>query len=160
MIAGLNDKASRAIAAALQLAPSNRFVLRSAARFFLHSGGKERALALLSNAPTIRHDPWILASEIAIADSLGKSSKHSRLAREKIGMDIAPAELTELASALGSLEAESGNHRNARRFLRQALLGANENSVAQIGWLNRSHLGEWGDVSRSPPPFFTRRMPG
>ncbi|HUD15009.1 MAG TPA: tetratricopeptide repeat protein [Terracidiphilus sp.] len=152
-IAGLNDKASKAIAAALHLSPSNRFVLRSAARFFLHCGEKERALALLGKAPTIKHDPWILASEIAIADSLGKASRHSRLAREKVGMDIAPSELTELASALGSLEAESGNHRNARRFLRQALVGANENSIAQIGWLNRSRLGEWVDASKANPPL-------
>jgi tetratricopeptide (TPR) repeat protein len=152
-IAGLNDKAGRAIAAALQLAPSNRFVLRSAARFFLHKGEKERALSLLNRSAIIKQDPWIMASEIAIADSIGKTSKFSQRAREKMEMDVAPTELTELASALGSLEAEGGNHRVARRFLRRALVGANENSIAQIGWLNRSVLGEWVDVSNANPPL-------
>lgn len=151
-IAGVNQKAERAIRAALQLAPDNRFVLRSAARFFIHVGDAERAHALLSRSPLIKSDPWLLASEIAIADSMGKTSRFSRFARTKVQMDIRPSELTELASALGSLEAESGNHRIARRFLRQALVEANENSVAQIRWLNRSHLGESIDVSKAKPP--------
>lgn len=152
-IAGLDEKAGRAIAAALQLGPGNRFVLRSAARFFVHNGEMERALGLLSKSPLMKQDPWIMASEIAIADSMGKTSKFSRFAREKMEMDVAPTELTELASALGSLEAESGNHRIARRLLRRALDGANENSIAQIGWLNRSRLGEWVDVSKANPPL-------
>lgn len=152
-IAGVNHKAEKAIIAALQLAPHNRFVLRSAARFLIHVGKPEKAQGLLSRAPIIRHDPWILASEIAIADSLGKPTRFVKLAREKMVADIAPSELTELASALGSLEAENGNHRVARRFLRQALIDANENSVAQIRWLNRSHLGEAIDVSHAKPPL-------
>jgi tetratricopeptide (TPR) repeat protein len=90
---------------------------------------------------------------MAIADSLRKPIRFAKLAREKMEADIAPSELTELASALGSLEAENGNHRVARRFLRQALIDANENSVAQIRWLNRSHLGEAIDVSHANPPL-------
>jgi tetratricopeptide (TPR) repeat protein len=152
-IAGLNEKARRAISAALQLAPVNRFVLRSAARFFLHYGDRDRALALLSRSPILGHDPWIMASEIAIADSIGKSSKVIRIAREKIEAGIAPTDLTELASALGSLEAENGNDRIARRHLRRAIVGANENSIAQIGWLNRSQLNGSIDVSFSNPPL-------
>jgi tetratricopeptide (TPR) repeat protein len=152
-VAGQNEKARRAILAALQLAPNNRFVLRSAARFFIHAGEPEIALALLSSAQPIKQDPWLLASEIAIADSLGKSSKHIRAARSKIEGDLPASELTELAAALGSLEAESGSHRIARKLLRRSLEQANENSVAQIRWLNRAHLGEMVDVSNVTPPL-------
>jgi tetratricopeptide (TPR) repeat protein len=152
-IAGVNNKAKKAILAALQLAPHNRFVLRSAARFFIHVGDKDEAHNLLSKASTIKEDPWLLASEIAIADSMGKTSRFSRIARKKIDADVPPSELTELASALGSLEADSGNHRIARRFLRQALVKANENSIAQIQWLNRARLGEAIDVSEANPPL-------
>ncbi|MES2220207.1 MAG: tetratricopeptide repeat protein [Acidobacteriota bacterium] len=152
-IVGSNKKAARAIRAALHLAPNNRFVLRSAARFFIHTGEKEYAHNLLSTAPSIGRDPWILASEIAIADSLGRASKFSRIAMRKMEMDIPASELTELASAVGSIEAENGNHRGARRLLRQALMGANENSIAQIRWLNRAHLGDAIDVSHSKPPL-------
>jgi tetratricopeptide (TPR) repeat protein len=156
-IAGLNDKAGKAVLAALQLAPNNRFVLRSAARFFIHIGEKDIAHGLLSRSQIIKQDPWIMASEIAISDSLDKTSRISRIAREKMQADVPPSELTELASALGSLEADSGNHRVARRFLRRALDGANENSIAQIRWLNRSRLNRSDsedavDVSGANPP--------
>lgn len=152
-IAGQNEKARRAILAALQLAPNNRFVLRSAARFFIHVGEPEIARALLSNAQPLKRDPWLMASEIAIADSLGESSRYIRAAREKIESDVPASELTELAAALGSLEAESGNHRVARKLLRRSLEQANENSVAQIRWLNRAHLNEAVDVSNTKPPL-------
>ena len=157
-IAGLNEKAGKAVLAALQLAPNNRFVLRSAARFFIHVGEKEIAHRLLSGSGIIKQDPWIMASEIAVADSIGKTSRLSRVAREKMESDVPPSELTELAPALGSLEADSGNHRVARRFLRRALDGANENSIAQIRWLNRSRLNRTAsedavDVSRANPPL-------
>jgi tetratricopeptide (TPR) repeat protein len=152
-IAGQNEKARRAISAALQLAPDNRFVLRSAARFFIHVGEPEIAQALLSNAPPLKKDPWLMASEIAIADSLGKSSRHIRTAREKIESDAPASELTELTAALGSLEAESGNYRIARKLLRRSLEQANENSVAQIRWLNRNHLNDTVDASDARPPL-------
>ena len=152
-ITGQREKSRKAITAALQLAPSNRFVLRSAARFFLHEGEKERALSILSKSPTIRVDPWILASELAISDSLGRSSKFFKLAREKAQSGDPPPDLTELVAELGTQEAENGNHRIARKFLRQSLVGANENSIAQIGWLNRHCLGETVDTSHANPPL-------
>lgn len=152
-IAGSNEKARKAILAALQLAPQNRFVLRSAARFFLHIGEADRAHSLLSHAPTIRLDPWILASEIAISDSLGKASKYFKVGRATLEGDLAPSEITELAAALGSLEAESGNHRIARKFLRRSLERPNENSVAQIRWLNRSVLHDPVDMPKVNPPL-------
>lgn len=152
-VAGEDRKAERAIRAALQLAPNNRFVLRSAARFFIHIGEPEMARVLLSSAEQIRSDPWLMASEIAIADYLGKPSKLPKIARLAIEKGMQPSDITELASALGSLEAAHGSDRAARRLLRQAVKGANENSVAQIQWLNRAHLGEAVDVSGANPPL-------
>jgi Tfp pilus assembly protein PilF len=151
--AGVNEKASRAIRAALQLAPNNRFVLRSAARFLIHIGEKDAAHHLLTRCGLTSRDPWLLASEIAISSSLGRTSKLIKAARIKVNADIRPSELTELASALGTLEAENGKDRLARGFLRQALIGANENSVAQIRFLNRSYLGDSVDVSNANPPL-------
>lgn len=152
-IAGSNEKARRAVLAALQLAPNNRFVLRSAARFFIHIGESDRADALLSRSPTIKLDPWILASQIAISDSLGKASKFFKFGRTTLDSDLPASEITELAAALGSQEAESGNHRFARKLLRRSLERANENSVAQIRWLNRSVLQDPIDESNVHPPL-------
>jgi tetratricopeptide (TPR) repeat protein len=152
-IAGSNPKALRAIRAALQLAPSNRFVLRSAARFLIHVGARGRAYDLLTSAPGLKRDPWLMASQIAIGSSIGKKPILFRAARSIAEGDIHPSDLTELASALGTLESESGNHKNARKFLRQALINPNENSVAQVRWLNRFHLGNVVDESRVNPPL-------
>jgi tetratricopeptide (TPR) repeat protein len=94
-----------------------------------------------------------MASEIAIADFLGAKSKLPKIARLALERGMPPSDATELASALGSLEAAHGSDRAARRLLRQAVKGANENSVAQIRWLNRAHLGEAVDVSSAKPPL-------
>lgn len=151
--AGSNRKARRAVNVAVQLAPDNRFVLRSAARFFIHTGEPDMARWLLGRAAPIARDPWLMASEIAIASSLGSGSRLIRRAREVLKEDVPPRDLSELAAALGSLEAESGSYRMARRLLRRSLEQANENSVAQIRWLNREYLGGAVDVSDASPPL-------
>jgi hypothetical protein len=52
---------------ALQLAPQNRHVLRSAARLFLHVGDPECAHDLVARNDATKNDPWLIAAEIAIA---------------------------------------------------------------------------------------------
>lgn len=152
-VAGVPVKAERCVLAALQLAPLNRYVLRSSARFFIHVGQHDRAHNLLERTPVTIGDAWLTASEIAIASSIGKTSKFIKSGRKLIERGAPASEVTELASALGSLEAEGGRDRVARRLLRQAVSGANENSIAQISWLNRSYLGDGVDISRVVPPL-------
>jgi Flp pilus assembly protein TadD len=152
-IIGVNEKATRAIQVALSLAPENRFVLRSATRFFIHIGERDRAHHILAGSNRLKLDPWLLAAEVAVADSIGKTSRNIRTARQHLSADIAPAELSELASALGTLESQGGNARIARKLLRQSFIGANENSIAQINWVQRKHLGEEIDTSDATPPL-------
>jgi tetratricopeptide (TPR) repeat protein len=152
-ILGVNEKAKRAVQVALQLAPENRFILRSAARFFIHIGETDRAHHILARSERLRLDPWLLASEVAIADSIGKTSRNVKIARQHLSSDTAPTELSELASALGTLESQGGNARIARKLLRQSFVGANENSIAQINWVQRKHLGEEIDTSDASPPL-------
>jgi hypothetical protein len=83
-IAGVDEKGRRAIRIALNLAPENRFVLRSSSRFYIHVGETEEAHRLLARSNRLRTDPWLLASEIAIADSMGKTSRNIRSAREHL----------------------------------------------------------------------------
>jgi Flp pilus assembly protein TadD len=152
-IAGVDDKGNRAIRIALNLAPENRFVLRSASRFYIHLGETEQAHRILARANPLKSDPWLLASEIAIADSMGKTSRNIRKAREHLAGDNSPKDISELASALGTIEGQGGNARIARKLLRQSFIGANENSIAQINWLQRKHLGEEIDTSEARPPL-------
>jgi tetratricopeptide (TPR) repeat protein len=151
-ILGVTEKARRAIQIALSLAPNNRYVLRSGARLYVHQGDFDRAQKLLFRPANEGHDPWLLAAEIAVCSTMGRSSNLAKLGQRKLVDDVPPHDLTELAAAVGTLETSSGNLRSARKHLNQALVGANENSVAQINWISRNRFGEPIDTSEANPP--------
>ena len=132
---GQRSKALKPISVALALAPHNPFVIRSAARFFLNHGEPERALAVVRRTPRVLSDPWLLAAEIATASAAETSSRHVRLARSIITRGLfAPRHVSELASALATIELESGNRRGARKLFAVALQNPTENAVAQAQW--------------------------
>ncbi|MEX0702032.1 MAG: hypothetical protein WD069_08045 [Planctomycetales bacterium] len=137
---GIADKAEQAMVIAMNLAPYNRYVLRSASRLFLHVGERERALSVLSRSPLVQTDPWILAAEIAIADSVRRaSSKHVK--RGKRMVDTAQFDdraLSELTSALGTLDYKAGKLRDWKKNIAASLRSPTENAIAQAVWLSRA----------------------
>lgn len=134
-VCGNRDASLRCIRIALRLAHNNRFVLRSAVRCFIHWGDIDYAHALLKSAAGTPYDPWLLAAEVATASSKGQASTLAGRAKRLLDdASIAPRALSELATAVGSLELEHGSRRSAARFFEQALLEPTENSVAQIEW--------------------------
>jgi hypothetical protein len=123
---------------ALALAPDSRFVVRSAARLFLHEHDSAAALRAIRKSSGAKIDPWLLAAEIAVAsasDSPSLLAKAGRLRNED--SSLSPFERTELSSALATLELENGKNRQARQLFRRALMAPNENSFAQVEWANR-----------------------
>jgi tetratricopeptide (TPR) repeat protein len=145
VILGQNRHALYAIRAAVALAPMNRFVLRSAARFHLHEGDPERAHDLLRRSPLAQRDPWVLAAEIATATVADRTSSFTKVGRRMIGGErLAAAHITELASALATLEMDAGNRRRSRKLFLQALAAPTENTVAQASWASRhAHVLEF-----------------
>jgi tetratricopeptide (TPR) repeat protein len=138
-VAGQSEKAERAMLTALKLSPENRFILRSASRFFLHHGDIDRAHAILANATSVRSDPWVLASEIAVADVRGRPSRFIKLAQRVIdAKSHEPFHLSEACSALATIEAMSGNRRKAKKLSAAAMTDPAENSIAQAAWLYRN----------------------
>jgi Flp pilus assembly protein TadD len=130
--------AEKALRVALSLAPHDRFVLRSAARFYLHWNRRDEAHDMLRRNRRTSSDPWLLASEIAVADLAGRNSRFVRRAREIISArTIEPAHTAELASAVATLELEAGAHRHSRRLFELSLRDPNENAVAQASWAAR-----------------------
>jgi tetratricopeptide (TPR) repeat protein len=127
--------ALRYVRAAVALAPKSRFVLRAAARYYLHIGEHEIAHDLLRRSPLIGSDPWVQASEIAVATVRGQTST---LARQMIRMlseaKQVGAEASELASAVGTVELLSGSDKKARVLFKHALSHPNDNSLAQAEW--------------------------
>jgi tetratricopeptide (TPR) repeat protein len=153
-ILGHNSHAERAIRTAIGLDPSNRFVIRSASRFYLHVQEPERAHHVVRVSPSVRRDPWLVAAEIVSAEIAERPSKLLKHAREVLeARSYSPLQLSELAGALATREHWSGSQRIARRHLKQALVDPTENTVAQAAWLSRHGTA----VSIAAPAFAVPR---
>ncbi|WP_152982531.1 tetratricopeptide repeat protein [Stenotrophomonas humi] len=140
LASGNQAKASDAMSCAVQLAPNNRYVLRSAARFYSRSeDGLDRALWLLRKSPRTSRDPWLLAAEIASADMAERPSPFVKLAKSMLDTKRSgPRHYSELAAAVGTLEHESGRHKKAKQLMVQALVDPTGNSLAQAVYLSQS----------------------
>jgi tetratricopeptide (TPR) repeat protein len=134
-ILGLQEQASKTMQIALGLAPQNRYVLRSAARLKLHLNEPDSAHRLLRRADNVKNDPWLLAAEIATSSVLDKTSRLI-----KVGFALAnnesidPFHLSELSSALASVELWNGKNKMARRLFNKSLKKPNDNTLAQAAW--------------------------
>lgn len=127
--------ARKSIGIALQLAPNNRHVLRSACRFHLHRSDPEFAHALLSRAEATSCDPWLIASEIALARLAEKKPRFYKRGLAMLEDDQRqPREITELAGSIATNELIEGNRRKARRFFGQSMADPNGNALAQAEW--------------------------
>lgn len=160
---GLNEKAERCVLVALSYADQNRFVIRSASRFFIHMGDPEKALHHIRKVEQGNRDPWLLAAELSIADTFDLKSYW-----EKQGFRLGEEEHTsmhysELYGVLGTLEIGNGADKKGKKLLRKALVSTTENTVAQVQWVNQHH-GTRIDLPVQPPSFsfeaFTRKYIG
>jgi tetratricopeptide (TPR) repeat protein len=141
---GQLDKAKEMMDIAMYLAPSHRYICRSAARFYLHYGDEEKARYIIAHNPWINKDPWLIASEIAINTLMGRTSRLIKKGNELIhSKNYSPFSISELSSAIGSVEMINGRRKNCRELFRTALIKPNDNSLAQAKWL----LSEYKDLS-------------
>lgn len=141
-IAGRRKKAYRAMKVALALAPADRYVSRSAARLEIHYGRPDRAAMLLSGIALSSEDPWLLAAGLACASVADVPSKLMRTGQRILASQAhSPFEISELACAIGTLEAREGSDRMARRLFRLGLERPTDNSIAQAEWASRNVAG-------------------
>lgn len=137
-IAGLRPQANHAMKIALGLAPNHRYVLRAAARLAVHHGKFDEALFVISGAQRTPSDPWLVASELAIAGPAEARPRLTKHARSMLGGgQFSPTSTTELASALGTMEFRAGSNRKARRLIESSLEAPNDNAIAQGQWISR-----------------------
>ena len=136
---GLRDKAAKCMDVALHLARDNRFILRSACRLWIHLDDPEKAHHIIAQSIRTKHDPWLLAAEIATSDAAKKTPKFIKISRRFLKEKLFNAEhLSELASALATIELGSGNVKGARRLFAQSLEHPTENSIAQAAWADQA----------------------
>lgn len=138
-VLGQKQQARAAIEKALKINNTDRFVLRSATRLFVHINDPELALMVLQRSPRTRHDPWLLASEIATTTFAGRKQQFMKAAREHLRSDnLSPFDKSELASAVGTTALHDGHMAAGQKLLRQSLIAPTDNSVAQAEWVNSS----------------------
>jgi tetratricopeptide (TPR) repeat protein len=139
---GNKRDALRCMKAALQLAPNHRWMLRTAARFFVHQGDAAQAHRMLVAHPSTRHDPWLVAAELSCAQVAERAPKYWQVANDMIRFDrFAPRHLSELATAVGMMELEGGQRKKARKLVAKGLVAPTENTLAQVLWAKeRRHL--------------------
>lgn len=140
LILGHLDKSKWAAEIAIHLAPNNRYIVRSAARLFIHCEKLERAQYIVRNANGYLYDPWLLSTEISISSLMGRSSRFIKHSNEIINSkNYSPLSISELCSSIATLQYEAGNIKNTRRLLDLSLIDPNDNSLAQASWM-LSHL--------------------
>lgn len=137
-ILGQDEKAKRAIKNAYYLAPENRFILRSISRFFIHIGDFEQAHDIIRKSNLTKFDPWLMATEIAIATLRERNSVFT-----KSGLLIVnsgsyhPFNLSELSSAIGTVELKNANVGKSKKLFEKSLLNPNDNALAQAEWASQ-----------------------
>lgn len=134
---GQNEQAKKTLYIALNLAPDNRFVLRSAVRFFVHNQELDIAHRVLKKSENTQIDPWLLATELAISLMRGKTSRLM-----KKGFSIVDSKkhkafnISELSGSLATVEFINGNVKNSKKLFQTSLIAPNDNSVAQVEWMS------------------------
>lgn len=152
---GLEEKALNAMGLALKLSPTNRFVLRAAARMYVHYDREDLARRILLRADSTPHDPWLIAAEAAVASKMGRSPEFVRAARRMLeDASFSPAQVSELAGAMGTLEFINGRTQAARKLFRKSLITPTDNSVAQAEWAARHQVG----IEVSPTELLAPRV--
>jgi tetratricopeptide (TPR) repeat protein len=132
------DKANKCIAVALQLSPNNRFVLRSAVRFFIHTSQEEKAIYYLKKSNAIKEDPWLISAHIATSRLIDRYSPFIKIGEKIIiSKKYSDFDLTELSSSLGTIELEHGSFKKSKPLLDLSLKNPNDNSLAQFEWLTK-----------------------
>jgi hypothetical protein len=140
-IRGNRTAAGRAIAVATNLCPENRFVLRSAARFYVHVNEPDRAHWLFERSVRTSSDPWLAAAAVAVADAAKLPTRHKRAARGLIeDAGVFPWHASELSGALATEEWKAGADRRGRQLMRFALEQPTENVLAQAEWAHEEGL--------------------
>lgn len=137
-ILGQDEKAKRAIKNAYYLAPENRFILRSISRFFIHIGDFELAHDLIRRSELTKFDPWLMATEIAIATLRERNSIFTKSGIQIVNSgNYHPFNLSELSSAIGTVELKNSNVSKSKKLFEKSLLNPNDNALAQAEWASQ-----------------------
>ncbi len=123
----------------MKLSPDNRHVLRSAACYYIHINDAEQANDVLKRASATAFDPWLKSAEIATAAAAERTSRNIKQAKDDVKRrEYSDKDITELASAIATVELANGNATQSKKFFRASMADPTENAVAQAEWTVRN----------------------
>jgi tetratricopeptide (TPR) repeat protein len=128
---GLRKKAKKVFSISIGLNNFNRYIVRTVARFFLLIGDIEFGHKILTMSPRIDFDANLISAEIAFSELMGRKNKFI----DK-GMKLKQDENISI------LELAYGKTKKGKMLIKECLISPNENSLAQIAFLEKKHLIE------------------
>lgn len=141
-------QAEKAIEIATSISPDSRFIVRSAARFYVHAHHEskddaiEKGLRLLRKSALIRVDPWVMSAEISLAMIGGTAPKSYKSAKSISESDaLNPWDSSELNGALATLALVDGGMGKPGKLFSKSLRSPTENALAQAQWASSNHRG-------------------
>lgn len=129
---GMDKKAERYMDYAVSLAPQSRYIVRSAARFYVHIKDFGKAKRVLIASGLVKFDPWVMSAEIAVESLMEKSSHYITIGRQLVLSDnVSAFSSSELCFAICNEDKKSGRRKDARKMYDRGILDPNDNSLAQ-----------------------------
>jgi tetratricopeptide (TPR) repeat protein len=139
-VQGQIEKAKRAVTTAINLAPSNRYIVRCGVRFFLHVMDFDLAWHYIKRANHLIKDPWLKALELNVAMLAGKETPFLKPFLRKDMTVENSFHYSELLASYGNLEMRNGNANRAKKQFRAAWANPSEAVVAHAEWVTRNRL--------------------
>ncbi|MCB2199233.1 hypothetical protein KQI63_07505 [bacterium] len=135
---GNTSKAVDSARVALNLGGDSRYVLRQMTALLEIHGNPDEALHYLRRSPRTKLDPWLLSTDISIADKNDLKQLLTREAKSILNSsNYSKRFLTELNGSYATLELNSGRKKKSRKLFLDSLDDPTENSLAQAEWATK-----------------------
>lgn len=139
-IKGHYDKANRCITIAISLAPYERYIVRSAFRYYLHIGDFDKAYYYAKRAADFSSDPFL--KSIEVNGAILNDMKLSKI--KKINLKLIPInsffQYSELIESIGMIDLKLGNDQKAKKNFRLAWSEPTSNVVSHAEWIIRNRF--------------------
>ena len=136
-IKGQDTVAEKCLLRAIYLAPSNRYVVRCAVRFFLHTRQFDKAWYYAIRANQLTPDLWVAASAISSGQLAGEKMNKALFAPAKIIQATPSFHYSEYLAAVAMTEHSYGSDKKAKKLFQVAWKNPSRNVITHAEWILR-----------------------
>lgn len=139
---GQKRRAESSINRALSFAPTDRYVVRCAVRFFIHRNDWERANEVAGHAARVTNDPWLSALWVSTGSQLGVLPNKFKTLCAQAAHATGTFHFSELLEACATQEVIDGADKRAKRMFRRAWTDPAKAVITHSQWVLRERLPE------------------